>query len=241
MKKKKILTEASVLLIAIAMFLSTIVVTANTEQIETQMDPSFIKSTNPNPSESPMQPTVLGPILFSQLPFEPDESWIFHTSDSGAGYRCFDNFEGIEEDICDIHWWGLSLVYPWANCDPTGMLFEIIFWDDLPHFNGNEICKYSNVAPTITPTGKFYSGFEMFFFQYVLTPCCSLSDGYVSIQSTSSPNGCWLLWSGSDDGDMYGYQEGSTEPDLENDLAFQLTGYGEPADPLICCDPGLLD
>ena len=37
MKKKKILKEASVLLIAIAMFLSTIVVTANTENIETQI------------------------------------------------------------------------------------------------------------------------------------------------------------------------------------------------------------
>jgi len=233
MRKRKIVKEAVVLLIAVAMFLSTVVVTANTEEniSESQMDPSYIKTDNPNPSNgNNMQPAPLGPVLFSQLPFEPDESWTFSTSTtySSPQYRCFDNYEGVTEAICDIHWWGLSLVNPWAACDPTGMEFEIIFWDQLPHLGGTEQCTFSDVAPTITTTGLYFSGFEQYYFEADLNPCCFLEDGWVSIQNTFSPNQCWFLWAGSDDGDLYAYQEGSTTPDLANDMAFELTGSSGP-------------
>ena len=58
----------------------------------------------------------------------------------------------------------------------------------------------------------------------------------MSIQSYSSPNGCWLLWAGSDDGDHYHYQQGSPDPeDFINDTAFELTPKGPPPVPAICC------
>ena len=227
---KKILKIAGVLLIAVAMVMSTVAVTANTiDEQNNIIDASGIHNTEYQGEDISGKYNMeyqRGPILFSQLPFEPDESWVFTTSTtySSPQYRCFDNYEGVDEEICDIHWWGLSLVNPWAPCDPTGMTFEIIFWDQLPHLGGTEQCIYTDIAPTITPTGQFYSGFEMYYFEADLNPCCFLPDGWVSIQNTFSPNQCWFLWAGSDDGDLYAYQEGSTAPDLDNDMAFELTG-----------------
>ncbi len=78
----------------------------------------------------------------------------------------------------------------------------------------------------------------MIYWETMLDPCCDLiPNGWVSIQSLSSTNQCWFLWSGSLDGDLYAYQEGSATPDLVNDLAFQLTAEGEPVYPDINCDP----
>ena len=232
---KKILKGAIVLLIAAALF-STTAVTADTveETEEVQMNPSCIKSTNPTTfNGNEVQP--LGPVIFAQLPYEPDESWAFYTSSTDAGYLVYDNFDGVEEPICDIHWWGLSLVYPWAACDPTGMVFEIIFYTDAGGEPGNPVCVYQ-VSPPAVGTGKFYSGFEMYYWETDLDPCCVLNAGWVSIQSISSPNQCWLLWAGSDDGDLFALQDTTI---LEDDLAFELTAEGPDPIPKICCDPGI--
>jgi len=230
---KYIVKGAGVLLVAAALIFSTVAVTAET--VKEKMNPEFLRATGPSISvENEKTPATAGAIIFDQQPIPPDGSWIFMTSDAGAGYRVWDEYWELTEPICDIHWWGLSLVYPWANCDPEGMVFEIIFWDALL---GNAVCTYQ-VSPTAIATGQFYSGFEMFYWETMLDPCCDLiPNGWVSIQSISSPNQCWLLWSGSEDGDLYCYQEGSTTPDGDTDAAFQLTAEGEPAYPDINCDP----
>jgi hypothetical protein len=229
--KKYIVKGAGVLLIAAALIFSTVAVTANT--VQEKINPAFIKATGPTTSseyENTQGSTQA--VIFEQLPIGPDGSWIFYTSSSDAGYRAWDEYWELPTEICDIHWWGLSLVYPWANCDPEGMTFEIIFWDALL---GNAICSYT-VSPAAISTGEFYAGFEMYYWETVLDPCCNqFPNGWVSIQSVSSPNQCWFLWAGSEDGDLYSYQEGSG--DSQTDTAFQLTSDYEPKFPDLYCDP----
>ena len=228
--KKYIVKGAGILLITAALIFSSVAVTADTVE---QMTPEYLKATGPSTTTEKSVNTI-GPVIFSQQPFTPDEAWIFRTSASSANYRVHDDYNELMEDIYDIHWWGLSLVYPWAACDPTGMVFEIIFWDQLL---GNPMCVYQ-VQPPATSTGEFFSGFEQWYWETDLDPeCGQIPNGWVSIQSVSSPNNCWLLWAGSDEGDLYCYQEGSTTPDQDTDCAFELTGYGEPVYPKICCDP----
>ena len=181
-----------------------------------------------------------GDTLFYQRPYEPDESWIFHTStydpDYPIDYKCYENFWDLEGAICDIHWWGLSLVYPWANCDPAGMEFEIIFYSDDPHDITNMpptdvVCTYSNVLPTYTFYATYGGAYDCYYFSFdPMDPCCDLRDGWVSIQSRYSPNDCWFLWDGSPQlGDGFAYQENGDPPNLSNDLSILLTG--EPEEP----------
>ncbi len=237
MKKIKIiLRDAVVLLIATALLLSTVVTGNTIEEKNEVMNPAFLKIDNRNPIVKIEQPTR-DSVLFSQLPYEPYEQWIFMTSASDSGYRVHDNYWDVNESICDIHWWGLSLIYTgsgWQDCDPEEMCFEIIFWDSLL---GNKICEYTQICPNAIPTGKFYSSYEMYYWQTALDPCCDqIENGWVSIQSISSSNDCWFLWAGSDDGDAYSYQEGSPDPeDFINDTAFELTKAGPPPVPKICC------
>ena len=235
-KKHHIWKEAGVLLITTIMIFSTIVVTADTRK---QMDISHIKSDSMNPCIRTNVQTPIGSVIFDQRPFEPDEQWTFRTSASDPGYVVYDNFWGLKESICDIHWWGLTLIYgiEWENCDPEGMKFEIIFYGE-GSTPGNPVCTYSDISPTIIDTGKEYGAglLKMYYFETDLDPCCNLTAGWVSIQSTSSPNDCWLLWAGSPEGDKLCYQ--NNEPILDGDCAFELTG---PAKAFICCDGENLD
>jgi hypothetical protein len=195
------------------------------------MNPEFIKNTSPDTIKGNNLQSMMGPVIFEQLPIPESGNWIFRTSAADPGYRVHDNFPDLEDDICDIHWWGLSLVYPWEACDPAGMVFEIIFWQGLLQ---SPVCSYQ-VSPTAQGTGEYYAGFEMYYWQANLVPCCPMQGGgWVSIQSIESPNDCWFLWAGSEDGDLYCYQEGATYPDQESDCAFQLTKEEGPCEP--CMD-----
>jgi len=233
---RKILKGATILLIAAAMLFSTAAVTAETEQ---QMNTDFIKNPNPGATIAGNNLQSLG-TLYEQLPIPEDGNWIFRTSASGSGYRVHDDVPDIAQPICDLHWWGLSLLYDngWYACDPTGMSFEIIFWDALL---GTPLCVYQ-VTPTFTGTGEYFLGYEMYYWETDLDPCCDMTfGGWLSIQSISSPNGCWFLWAGSEDGDLYCYQEGSTTPDQISDCAYRLTDGEQEPIPAICCDPSGLN
>jgi len=176
-------------------------------------------------------------VIFEQLPFEPEESWVFRTSDANLGYRVWDEFWEINETICCIRWWGLSLIDSdnWTSCNPEGMVFEIIFWDALL---GNPVCTYQ-VAPKAKGTFEFYNGSKMFYREVGLVPCCDCEpDGWVSIQSIQSPNQRHFLWAGSDDGDLYSYQEGASNPDCDSDCAYELGVVGcYYGDAKIQCEP----
>ncbi|KYK21857.1 hypothetical protein AYK21_04410 [Thermoplasmatales archaeon SG8-52-2] len=163
-------------------------------------------------------------VIFEQLPYEPHESWIFRISDSDAGYRVWDEFWSLEETIHCIDWWGLSLTDPgdFISGNPEEMVFEIIFWDNLL---GNPVCTYQ-VSPHAKGTFIFYNESEMFYWEAPLDPGCDISESWVSIQSVETPNKCYFLWAGSDEGNLYCYHEGATIPDQDSDCAYLLGAEG---------------
>jgi hypothetical protein len=237
---KQFLKGAVVFLIATVLFLSTIV-TANTveNRDDDQLNPAYIKGTGSDLSGRNDIQSFLGPVMFSQLPFTPNDPWRFTTSDIYAGYRVYDNYWDVTEDIYDIHWWGLSLFWTgsgWMACDPIDMQFEIIFWDSIL---GLPICVYI-VGPPALSTGLLFGNWELYYWEVNLVPCCPQRDGWVSIQSIDSPYDCWFIWAGSDDGDLYSYQENGDPPDLDYDQAFELTADGPHPIPTVCCDPEMM-
>jgi hypothetical protein len=172
-----------------------------------------------------------GDILFEQPPYAPDDpGWGGYISDTGWGYLCLDDFWGLTGDIGDIHWYGFSLDSDFYDCDPTGMEFEIIFYQDSGGLPGAPVATFSNVTATITYYDT-YAGFSVYLFEVAdLGMPVSLTDGWVSIQSTSSPNGCIFLWLTSPTGNanaMQGYTGEEFSPIYCN-FAFALTGVPEP-------------
>lgn len=232
---RKIFKTTGVLLISAILLFTSIAVMA--DKIEEQkIYPRFLKLENSNIIKGNDVQFPQGDILFSQLPFEPWEDFTSYTSSIKSDDRVHDNYWDVKEPICNIHWWGFSLTWTgsqWIECDPEGMCFEIIFWDSLLE---NKTCEYTQVCPHAISTGKTYDGLEMLHWRIILDPCCDqFPDGWVSIQCISSPNDCYFLWAGSDDGDLYSYQEGYQDPDLDTDVAFEFTPPGPPPVPNIEC------
>lgn len=183
---------------------------------------------------NPLMTTAAGETVFIQLPHTPSESWSMATSDQGAGYKTYENFWGLTKAIGGIDWWGLCLIYSggWLAGNPNNLVFDITFysdpWND-PTLPPTQVaCTYTNVvAPVITGTGQYYSGFEMYFFNGLqLNPPCNLTEGWVSIQSKSAGTGYdWLMWASAETGDGFSYQENGTNPRYY-DQAMILYGGG---------------
>jgi hypothetical protein len=171
-----------------------------------------------------------GDILFEQPPSSPDDPWWEgYTSDGDWEYLCFEDFWGLTEDIGDIHWYGFSLDDVYANCDPTGIEFEVIFYEDSGGSPGAQVATFSNVIPTITDYDEFAYYKACRFEVADLGMPVSLTDGWVSIQSTSSPNGCAFFWLTSPTGNANAIQSYAGEDHiLYDNLAFALTGVPEP-------------
>jgi len=173
--------------------------------------------------------------LFRQLPYLPNDpkmdSW---GSDEAWDMICYDDFRDIASPICDIHWWGHSLISDGGkiyDCDPTGMTFDITFYEDNNSMPGDIVCSYDDVSPTITPTNIKYDWsevpgldiYEMHYFEVELSPCCNMSDGWVSIVGTGSDNDCFFSFLCSPDGNSIAYQLMEGELVERDDFAFMLT------------------
>ena len=174
----------------------------------------------------PVRPECPPDSLFSQRPHLPEEGWSAGTSEinvNGNVYRRYESY-AVDAEICDVHWWGLSLVLAgvWTPCVDSIGDFEIIFWDDAAGMPGTAMCTYT-VIPTFVPTGLLYAGFEMFYYAADLDPCCPQMDGWVSIQGLGDAD-CWFLWMSAVDGDGSSWFEnnGVFEP-YAYDLAVCLT------------------
>ena len=177
--------------------------------------------------------------LYGQRPHMPDDPWTGAVSDlrTGSGYSeliRYESFSGVNEPICDIHWWSFIRVYDfgWQECDENPMSFEIKFYPgvagaDLPDVD-NPVCTY-DVTLTAEVTGLDYYGRALYYWSTTLEPCCSISDGWVSIQGTSvsSPTDCWFLWMSSPDGDgtslLYNYEPPGSWTTEGFDLSICLT------------------
>ncbi|MCK4340196.1 MAG: right-handed parallel beta-helix repeat-containing protein [Phycisphaerae bacterium] len=178
--------------------------------------------------------------LYEQPP-HPPFAWQAVISDHEVenGLLAYDDFYGISDDICDLHWWGLSLNnVGWFACDPVDMTFEAKFYPDdgtgLPD-RDNPVCTYA-LAPIPTEIAPgAYAGFTLWLWESDLDPCCALTDGWLSIQSLPNPNGCAFLWMGSGVGNGRSLQDLGYWPPEENDfdLSFRLTG-GILADGACC-------
>ena len=199
-------------------------------------DTSRIRTEGPGERE-PLAPSFASPgggdILFEQLPTPPeDPDWNSLTSSTYLGYLCMEDFWGITEDITDIHWYGLSLYCCWSDCDPTGMEFQIIFYEDSGGYPGMPVGTFSNVVPTITyyDTYPYYPApLTVYRFDVAnLWAPVGLTEGWVSIQSTYSPSGCNFLWLISPYGNSNAIQNGYP---IGYNLAFALTGMPPPPPP----------
>jgi len=206
------------------MVFSTVAVTADTlqDQITSSGTSGNIKNTVNHPNINVMK----GPTLFLQSPTSSDTYWYAYTSDYNSQYICFDNFWEISEPICDLHWWGLSLLwtgYGWESCDPEGMTFTILFYTDYGGQPGSLVCGYYDVSPMVQYY-DYYDPWNCYEWSIVLDECCPLDNGWVSIAGSYSPNSCWFLWMNSPDGDLKCVQYGDNPEWKEDDLAFELTG-----------------
>jgi len=176
-----------------------------------------------------------GYVMFSQRPYLPNECWTFYISAKDAGYLCQDDFWNLTDSISDVHWWGVTLIYDeagWILGSPNDMEFEIIFYEDNSGTPGNIEITFSNITPTYTDTQLIYADlYKLYYFQTDISTEVSLVDGWISIQSTSSPDNSWLLLPGSPEGNFNALQNGG---DLIDNLAFNLTTESLPPPDIIC-------
>jgi len=220
MRRKNILKLAGVLLIAAILVLTSVVIVPMTVA---QIPGHVVGVTGiiSRTRESSQTPSMgRGPVIFSQRPSTPNESWTFWASDLNAGYLCIDDFWNLTDDICDIHWYGLYGIFSggWVNGDPTGVLFDINIYVDSGGAPGTPFATYENLEPT----PHFYQSYENFTCYYweIDISCINLSNGWISIQSTYCPDGSWFYWANSPEGNFNAMQNGGN---INDNLAFNLT------------------
>ena len=171
---------------------------------------------------------------------ECDDDWSASTSAqaswAGDGYIVYESFNRVNDPICDIHWWGLSLFHDgeaFQACDPVGMDFEIKFHTDDDGLPGT-VTHALTVTPTITEFDV--CGIRtVWYFETVLDPCYEQSSGWISIQSLPNENDCGFLWWSSHANDLTSLQDTGAGPEvIELDRALCLTA------PIVggaCCLP----
>ncbi len=206
-------------------------------------------------SESvPLAPLDCDPagLLYGQNSDPDTASWSFSTSTAaawaGSGYAVYDDFQTDYFEVCDLHFWGLSLFNngAWSACDPTadgGMPFTVAFYND----NGAgqpdtaaSICEYTGVVPDgIAAAAGSYSGFTSYKFDISSLPsCCQLpatGTVWVMIRNEAMTTvDCAFLWASSGNGPtgnswQYDYSAGTwTNTTYERGMC--LTGTTWPVE-----------
>jgi len=158
----------------------------------------------PQPFECPENSTFNQP---ASGPFDPISVW---NSDVYSGYTVFDNLPELFGTICEISFWGFDVYWnsSWFECEEDPMSFVISFYEDSAGYPGAMICS-QNIFLTRTPTGVYYAGTELNYYQGTLYPCCEVNGGWISIRGSSYggfPQDCYFLWLNSQEGDDLCYQ-----------------------------------
>lgn len=173
------------------------------------------------PVDPPITLLAEDDILFEQTPVDIGGMWTAYSSATNVGYLCQEDFSGVTADIGDIHWYGVDLNFDsFTPGDPSGMQFQIVFYEDNAGSPGTQVAQFSDVTPAYTvyvDTG--WVGY-VYRFDFDLPSPVSLGAGWVSIQSTSSTDGGSFLWLSSPDGNFNALQNGGSTGD---NLAFALT------------------
>jgi hypothetical protein len=126
-------------------------------------------------------------------------------------------------DIQSINVWGLSLQnnVGWAACDPTGMTFDVIFYEDNAGLPGTVICDLQSVAASSAGTGLLFAGFELY--QFDIPAACDLGSvgvKWVSIQSEPTAGDCAFLWMSASSGDGFSPRDTNGDGIWETDYLF---------------------
>jgi len=161
-------------------------------------------------------------IIFSQRVYTPDEDWYFYTSDAGAGYLCQDDFWNLTDPIWRMRWVGLPLIYAdgsWVQGDPSGMRFDIVFYEDSGGSPGSIVADFTDLEPEFEIGEMYGMAYQAYNWFIDLPGPVYLEKGWVSIQSTNAPDNSWLLWGGSPEGNANALQNGGG---LGDSLAFTL-------------------
>ena len=186
-------------------------------------DPGFLLGQNPN------------------SPVDPD--WDIMSSHQ-TSWGTFVMAESINQTAADPDWfnissltvWGLSLINVPTEaiqaCDPTGMTFDVIFYEDTAGVPGAVICDLQSVTPAITNTLVQYIGFDLF--QFDLPAACDLGTvgpKWVTIQSELYPDDCGFVWlSSADDGSGSLQDGGGGWQFKENDRSMCINGATIPVE-----------
>jgi hypothetical protein len=172
--------------------------------------------------------------IWSQTPFGNTAG----TSDDALFYKRFDNYY-VEEEICDIHFWGINGFWDptqgWIICVEDPMPFLIEFWADdgmgAPDLAAGPVCTYTIAIAPVYQGNDFVPGWPIYYYSTDLEPCCQLLSGWVSVQGSGDPM-CSFLWMDSHDGDMLSWMQfeefGDSLMAIEYDLAFCLTPSSGP-------------
>jgi len=166
--------------------------------------------------------SAAGDILFEQTPSDIGGEWTAYSSATNLGSLCQEDFSGVTADIAGIHWYGIDLNYgSFTPGDPSGLQFQITFYEDDAGSPGTQVAQFSDVTPAYTVYGDTGWVGYVYRFDFDLPSPVSLGAGWVSIQSTSSTDGGSFFWWNSPDGTSNALRNG--EPIYDN-LAFALTG-----------------
>ena len=139
-------------------------------------------------------------------------------------------------DISSITVWGLSIV---SNdgvfaCDPTGMNFDVIFYEENAGEPGAVICDLQSVVPVITNTGVQYTGLGLDLFRFDLPAACDLGTvgrKWFTLQSEPHPLDCGFVWLSSADGDGTSLQDGGGGWQIkDNDRSMCINGVTIPVE-----------
>jgi hypothetical protein len=153
--------------------------------------------------------------IFEQPPITlSDGYWYSFTSDRSSGFLCTDDFGELNQWIGDIHWFGATGIYneqddQWDVGSPNGMHFEIKFYSNNVGFPGVNIATFTDIIPTIENYDTF-DGVQMYRFNVIFNSPFFLKNGWVSIQSISSPTNSQFLWLISPTGNKNAMQNGET-------------------------------
>jgi len=252
---KKLLKGAVVLLIAVALFLSTSV-TAKTDNMET-LQASSPNQIKPSSIINPYVENNMGPIIWDNG--APSANANLYSSQFDECYpfvsQVADDFI-FEEDIevWDVHWWG-----GFWNGDPFDPVdFWIYFYKDdgtggaptgggMPDPSPTAVASYffAGVSGTLDPTSGLYE------YEVILDPpfLATASEHYwIVIQADFCYPPQWG-WANTDGITLSSAVQGFpligtpfwTVIDPEVDMAWYLTGEGEPCEPGIDVEKYVLD
>jgi len=166
-----------------------------------------------------------GTVIFSQEPYGSSEWLSAYTSSSQVGYVCAEDFWDLTDCITDVEWWGLQGIFAggWSGGNPTGSIYTLTFYEDNAGNPGAQVAEFTGLEPTITDVGNWGWYSDLFFFQVDLPEAVCLTNGWVKIDNTATPDGSVVLWMDSPTGNMNAQQNGAS---LGDNLAFNLTAGG---------------